>query len=150
MSERNKKIIRNRHEAREIILTALYQMDLNNAPLEEILKFKWVENEIAPNIKEFIKEIITGTYNNIEKIDKLIKRYSENWSFDRISPIDKAILRFSIYSLLYRKDIPYSVTIDEAIEISKKYGSEKSYQFINGVLDGIKNNELKTESENNS
>jgi N utilization substance protein B len=138
-----------RRKAREIILKALYQIDIANISVEKILKFDWLDKdeiEIDESIKEFAKEIITGTLENLNIIDELIKKYSENWKFERISPVDKAILRFSIYSLLYRKDIPVKVVIDEAIEIGKSYSTEKSYQFINGILDRIRINELKENS----
>jgi len=131
-----------RRYSRIIALTALYQIEVASLPLEKVLKLEWVDEKISGEIVEFATDLIKGTVENLSHIDSLIKKYSTNWSFDRISPIDKSILRFSIYSLLYRKDIPENVIIDEAVELSKIYSSEKSYQFINGILDGIKNNEI--------
>lgn len=130
-----------RRQARVIVLSGLYQMDVGNTPLDVILRLDWVERDFPADLKEFIRDLIRGTAEHLPEIDELIRKYSIHWSSDRISPVDKAILRFSIYSLLYRKDIPAKVAIDEAIEISKSFSTEKSYQFINGVLDGIKNKE---------
>jgi len=132
-----------RRFGRIIVLSALYQMDIANTPKEKILKLDWVEKKITEELKEFIFDLINGTLEHLEEIDSLIKEYSTNWKFERIAPIDKAILRFSIYCLLYKKDIPENVVIDEAIELSKIYSSEKSYKFINGILDGIKNKKTK-------
>ncbi len=132
-----------RRFGRTVVLSGLYQYDVSGMPLDQILKFEWVNHEITGELKDFIADLIKGTIKHLDEIDDLIKKYSRNWRFDRISPVDKAILRFSIYSLLYRDDIPASVIIDEAVEISKKYSTEKSYKFINGILDGIKKNEIK-------
>ncbi len=135
-----------RRYGRIIALTALYQIEIANLPPEKVLKFEWIDKSIDEEIKIFATELIKGTLEHIDEVDSLIKKYSKNWSFDRISAVDKSILRFSIYSLLYRKDIPPKVVIDEAIEISKKYSTEKAYQFINGVLDGIKNREIENKN----
>jgi len=137
-----------RRYGRIIALAALYQIELTNLPPEKVLKLEWIDDKLPDEIKEFAINLIKGTLEHINEVDSLIKKYSKNWSFDRISIVDKSILRFSIYSLLYRKDIPPKVVIDEAIEISKKYSTEKAYQFINGVLDGIKNNEIEKEDKN--
>ncbi|MBN1897979.1 MAG: transcription antitermination factor NusB [Spirochaetes bacterium] len=138
-----------RRFGRVIALAGLYQIEMARLPLENVLKFDWVDDEINDETKEFATDLIKGSVDHIDQIDKLINKYSKNWSFDRISTIDKSILRFSIYSLLYRTDIPHKVVIDEAIEISKKYSTEKAYQFINGVLDGIKNNEIEKKPKKN-
>lgn len=135
-----------RRYGRIIALAALYQIEIANLPPEKVLKFEWIDRSIDEEIKNFAIDLIKGTLKHIDEVDSLIKKYSRNWSFDRISAVDKSILRFSIYSLLYRKDIPPKVVIDEAIEISKKYSTEKAYQFINGVLDGIKNKEIENKN----
>lgn len=131
-----------RRYGRVVVLSALYQMDIGNVSLENILKLDWIEKDIPADLQDFVADLIKGTMEHLKEIDELVKKYSSHWTPERISPVDKAILRFSIYSLLFRKDIPPNVVIDEAIEISKSYSTEKSYQFINGVLDGIKNKEL--------
>lgn len=132
-----------RRYGRVAVLSALYQIDIGTFPREKVLTFDWITEELSDDLKEFISDLINGSMDHLDQIDELIVKYSNNWTLDRISPVDKSILRFSIYSLLYRLDIPPNVVIDEAVEISKLYSTEKSYQFINGILDGIKNHEIK-------
>ncbi len=118
-------------------------MEVGKLTKQKILKLEWVTQKIPGDLEEFIFDLINGVIEHQNEIDDLIVKYSDNWTLDRISPVDKSILRFSMYSLLYRKDIPPNVVIDEAIEISKLYSTEKSYQFINGILDGVKKKESK-------
>ena len=87
---------------------------------------------------DFARLLITGTINNLDVIDRVIKNQLENWDFTRLARVDLAILRIAVYCLLYQQDIPITVTIDEAIDISKDFGSDESYRFINGVLDGVR------------
>jgi N utilization substance protein B len=82
--------------------------------------------------------MIAGTIEQIDVIDSMIKKHLEHWAFERLRKVDLAILRVGAYSIFYQKDIPAQISIDEAIEIAKEYGSEDSYRFINGVLDGIR------------
>lgn len=89
---------------------------------------------------DFARLIAAGTIQNLAKIDEQIKIQLEHWDFSRLNKVDQAILRMGVYSLLFQKDIPASVTIDEAVDISKEYGTDESYRFINGVLDGIRKN----------
>ena len=89
---------------------------------------------------DFARLIAGGTIQNLAEIDKQIKIQLEHWDFSRLNKVDQAILRMGVYSLLFQKDIPASVTIDEAVDISKEYGTDESYRFINGVLDGIRKN----------
>jgi N utilization substance protein B len=86
-----------------------------------------------------------GTLEHIEEIDEVLKKRLEHWDFTRLGKVDLAILRISIYALLFQKDIPASVTIDEAIDLAKHYGSEDSYRFVNGVLDGVRRQLSNTE-----
>ena len=81
-----------------------------------------------------IEDIIEGCSRNMEKIDNIIRRNSKGWKFERISKVDLSILRLALYEILYRDDIPESVSINEAVELAKKYGGEKTGSFINGIL----------------
>lgn len=82
---------------------------------------------------------------NQEQIDTLIRKYSKNWDFSRISVVNKAILRLSVYALLYTWEVPKNVTIDEAVELTKEFESEESARFVNGILDAILKNEIKSD-----
>ena len=88
---------------------------------------------------EFLRRLVLGVLEHCEELDRLIERYSENWRLDRIDVIDRNILRMALFELLYCEDIPPKVTINEAIDLGKRYGSEDSGSFINGILDRIQN-----------
>ncbi|TAL35045.1 MAG: transcription antitermination factor NusB [Spirochaetes bacterium] len=134
-----------RRKAREYALQALYMYETVRTDVEELADLKWVDRDIPDDIREFSVSLIRGSLENLETIDGLIIRHSKNWKFERLSAVDKSILRISIYALLYVPDIPVIVTIDEGIELGKLYGGESSGQFINGILDAIKRTELKRE-----
>ena len=131
-----------RRKGRIIALQALYSWACIGEPLEVLLDFDWVDQEKKERLGEdglaFPRIIITGTIGNIEQIDKIIKEHLINWDFDRLKKVDAALLRMSVYSLLYQKEIPPSIVIDEAIDMAKDFGTEDSFKFINGVLDNIR------------
>ena len=131
-----------RRKAREYALQGLYMYETVGAPLEELASLDWVEREIGEDIREFARDLISGSIGHLEEIDDLIRRHSKNWKFERLSAVDKSILRLSVYALVHLPDIPVIVTINEGIELGKMYGGESSGQFINGILDAIKNQEL--------
>ncbi len=131
-----------RRQGRIIAFQALFGWDLNRVPIEELLCFPWLDEERKGQLDDeamaFARLIVSGAIENMQAIDAAIKGHLENWDFARLARVDLAILRMSVYCLFYQKDIPASVTIDEAIDIVKEFGSDDSYRFINGVLDGIK------------
>jgi N utilization substance protein B len=114
---------------------------MTGEPIESLLQFSWIDPERKEKLDtetvSFARLLIQGTLENIDLIDSSIQARLEHWDISRLSKVDLAILRMSAYALLYQNDIPKSVTIDEAVDISKKYGNSDSYRFINGVLDGI-------------
>lgn len=123
-----------RRKAREYALKVLYMFDIRGENISIILEnFKEKEK-----IKKFADEIIKGVVENIKEIDEIISKVSLNWDIKRMGYIDRNILRIGTYEILFRKDIPSIVSINEAIEISKKYGDEDSPKFINGILHKIK------------
>lgn len=134
-----------RRKAREYTLQALYMYDVAGTPVEEMLKLAWVDGEIPDHIRDFTITLLTGTLENLQAIDERISRFSRNWTLERMSVVDRSILRMTIYEMLYLPDIPVAVTINEAIELGKLYGGENSGQFINGILDAIKKSELPSE-----
>ncbi len=135
-----------RRRARELALQFLYQYDTltesssEGVNIEETLKLFWGTKEIPleDDVREFSNKLITGVCDNMGGIDEIIDRYSEHWRLSRMSRIDRNILRMAIYELVYLRDIPPPVTINEAVELAKKYGTEESGAFVNGILDRIR------------
>lgn len=131
-----------RRKGRIIAFQSLYRYDLSGADLEELLDFSWREGEkkdtTPPETLLFARLLIQGALENLPRIDAIIKEQLENWDFSRLNKVDLALLRMSVYCLLYQRDIPPTVTIDEAVDISKTYGTADSYRFVNGVLDGVR------------
>ena len=135
-----------RRKSRILAFQALYAWDSSGGKAEGILDFDWLEEDKRATLDEevatFARLLIAGTLESIAAVDAAITSHLQNWSFERLKRVDLAVLRIGAYSLLFQREIPAQITIDEAIEIAKEYGSEDSYRFINGVLDGI----WKTES----
>ncbi len=127
-----------RRESREFALQILYQIDLSKQDAEESLKNFWADKSFSPETKKFTENLVKGTFAKQKDIDLLICQYSDHWKIERLNAIDRNILRFAIYELLYLKDIPPVVSINEAIEVAKKYSTADSGKFVNAVLDKIK------------
>ena len=131
-----------RRKGRILAFQALYAWDVSKLSLSELLNFGWIEEEKRERLGDdgiaFPKLIITGTIQHIDEIDLLIKDNVTNWDFDRLNKVDLAILRMSVYSLLYQKDLHASIVLDEAIDISKEFATDDSFRFINAVLDSIR------------
>src|SRR5437764_404656 len=126
-----------RRKARELALQMLYQFDLSANPPEQITGTFEELQKSKPNTREFAVKIFQGTLDNLEKIDEMISAQADNWRLSRMAVVDRNIIRMSVYEFLNESDTPKLVIIDEAIEIAKKFGTQKSSQFINGILDGI-------------
>jgi transcription antitermination factor NusB len=127
-----------RRRSREYALQILFQLDLTGSELnEDIWNEFWKGNDEDDDVKEFTRDIVASTKKHIAEIDEAIKKAAEHWSITRMAVIDRNILRAAAYELLYRKDIPPSVVMNEALEIAKKYSTEESAPFINGILDKI-------------
>lgn len=131
-----------RRKSRIIAFQALYSWDVNNISLEELLEFAWIDEQMQKKLGDenltFCRMLISGTIENIEKIDETIKSHLNNWDFSRLNKVDLAVLRISVYPLLFQQDMPSTIIIDEAVDISKEYGSDDSFKFINAILDSIK------------
>jgi transcription antitermination protein NusB len=134
----NKTVYKYKREGRIIAFQALFAYDFHEIPIDDIIKFDWLEKELDETALEYAKFLISGTIENIKTIDDIIKSKLRNWDFERISSIDKAILRFSIFSIMHEKELPEKIIINEAIEIVKEFGSDESYKFVNGILDAIR------------
>jgi N utilization substance protein B len=123
-------------------LQVLYGLDTQGGELNEVMALYWANcdnssGEMSEEAKSFSSELVAGTWKNREEIDKLISGNSENWTIGRMSRVDKSILRMAVYELLFCPDIPPKVTLNEAIDLGKIYGSENSGSFINGILDAL-------------
>lgn len=127
-----------RRKAREHALQILFQLDIRKEkPSATVLKHFWAEYAPDDEVKAFAEEIVKGTIKHAAKIDTLIHQCAKNWSMDRMAVVDRNVLRMAVYEILYRMDIPTSVTINEAIEIAKKFGTDDSGAFVNGILDSV-------------
>jgi len=131
-----------RREAREAILKILYEYDVGGKDVEDIIKNYNFENQ-----EEYVINTLRGTMENLMTIDEIIEDYSLGWKLERMARVDLAILRFSLYEIIYQKDIPFNVTINEAIELAKKYSTEESPSFINGILGRYVEENCKEESK---
>lgn len=123
----------NRRTAREKTIQVLFQYDIGQTDIEQAIKFVLENKKTDP----FFERLVHGTLEHLQEIDEIIKAHLEKWSFDRVAYVDRAIIRLAVYEWKYEKDIPISVTINEAVELAKKYGTEDSGRFVNGVLSKI-------------
>ena len=149
-----------RRTAREMAIQMLYQSDLGGSPLAHIFSSfdlaeylaKEAAAESAPpedrgdlarrrervhEAFEYAQELVRGTLDNRDKIDELIRSQADNWRLERMPAVDRNILRLAVYEMLHEQDTPKLVVLDEAIELAKKFGSEQSGRFVNGLLDGL-------------
>jgi N utilization substance protein B len=133
-----------RRKAREFALQILFQGDFKDEKIDrKDLEEFWSDKKVDGNIKEFTEELVRGTLSKLDEIDRIIEKVAENWVLKRMAAVDRNILRFAAYEILYRKDIPSAVTINEAIEIAKKFSSSEAAPFINGILDRLAKQEGK-------
>ncbi|MCX5665735.1 MAG: transcription antitermination factor NusB [Candidatus Omnitrophica bacterium] len=136
--------MRKRTKAREYALQILYAVDITKDDPKDCVERFWEGNEESSSeVKKFAAGIVLGVADNKKDIDKMIAKYATNWHLDRMAVIDRNVLRFATYELLYEKDIPPKVSINEAIDIAKKFGGPDSGKFVNGILDKINKTECK-------
>ena len=128
-----------RRKARELAIKVLFSLEFSKIEPEASFDLIYSNFDFSEDVRNFSKELVLGVCFHLEEMDSLIDRTSRNWRLDRIGFIDRAILRLSIYEFLYREDIPYKVSINEAIDLGKKFGSKESGAFINGILDKVYN-----------
>jgi N utilization substance protein B len=126
-----------RRKARELALQALYQVDFYGSSPGESLDIFWQEQKVGEDTIQFAKMLVDGVIKRAGEIDGLVEVHSEHWKLSRMSRVDRNILRMAVLELLEMEDIPCKVTIDEAIELGKKFGTTESGAFINGILDQV-------------
>ena len=129
--------MRERRKAREIALQVLFSLNFVNIDAQDALDLFWGNFSAPKAAKEFAAFLVQGTCEHKEELDKLIAGCSDNWSLGRMSRVDINILRLAVFEFLYCEDIPPKVTLNEAVDLGKTFGSENSGSFINGILDAI-------------
>lgn len=138
--------MRKRTKGREYALQILYAVDITKDDPKICIERFWEgSDEGSGEVRQFADELVLGVSANKKEIDDLISKHATNWQLDRMAVIDRNVLRFATYELLYMEDIPPKVSINEAIDIAKKFGGSDSGKFVNGVLDKINKTETKKE-----
>ncbi|MHC4532868.1 MAG: transcription antitermination factor NusB [Planctomycetota bacterium] len=126
-----------RTRARELTMQVLYQLEVQGPDVFELLEGFFTEADEDDFVRKLASEWIEGTWENLQQCDEPIIDSTIKWQFSRLSPVDKSILRLAVYQLKFCPDIPPKVVINEAIELAKKFSTDKSPGFVNGVLDAI-------------
>ena len=117
----------------------LYQVDTHRPEnIDAALKEFWSQNEEPQNVREFAGPLLRGVLEKMPEVDAKIRTLADNWDFERLAVVDRNILRLAVYEMLFRDDIPPVVSINEAIEIAKKFSTAESGKFVNGLLDKAK------------
>lgn len=143
-----------RHRAREVALQILYRYDTAStqgvAPprdlaLADDLTRHFDHFKVPENLRKFAAELVAGTLAQMSLLDSLLEKHAKNWKISRMSSIDRTLLRMASYEMLHFPDVPVSVTIDEAIELGKQFGTSETSGFVNGILDAIRQSDVKRE-----
>lgn len=131
--------MRRRTKAREYALQLLYKFDITHEPLDDWDSF-WLQQDegLSDEVKEFARKIVLDTLKHLEEIDKRISSFATNWQLKRMAVVDRNVLRMGAFELLYLEDIPAKVSINEAVDLAKKYSGDESGKFVNGILDRIR------------
>ncbi len=128
-----------RRVARECALQMLYELDVGKHSKDEILRMYWQMNEHPPNVRDFAEQLFVGTVQRLKEIDKVIQQHTKNWRLVRMAVVDRNVLRLAVFEFLSGGKTPGTVVINEALEIARKFSTPESAQFVNGILDSIKN-----------
>ena len=127
-----------RRVGRECALQMLYERDIGAIPDEEILRTYWSMEEHTDKIREFAEQLFTGVAERIEELDQLIQSHAQNWRLSRMAAVDRNVLRLAAFELLSGGRSPDSAIINEALELARKFSTQDSAQFVNGILDSIR------------
>ena len=126
-----------RRHSRELVIQFLYLSEMNEGDVRSQLEGFWESNDSQPDVQSFSEDILNNIFDHKKEIDARLEKYSDNWTLSRMTVIDRNLLRMAASELMYSNAVPPKVAIDEAVEIAKKFGSEDSPNFINGVLDRL-------------
>lgn len=129
--------MRSRTKVREAALQTLYELDLMGGEVNETIETVISGLKINNSGKEFYEFLVRGIRGTVDEIDRLIEEFSEHWSIGRMAVVDRNILRLAIFELRQCKETPYKVVINESVELAKRFGSEDSGAFVNGILDRV-------------
>jgi len=132
--------MKSRTRARVAALQALFELDLTDHPLGEVLEERSQEQELDDNQRKFALVLITGVRENAEKLDQLISIHAPEWPLDQVAVIDRNILRLALWEVAFYQKTPLKVGINEAVELGKMFGTDSSPRFINGVLGSLAEN----------
>ena len=127
-----------RRQARELAMQALFYMDIRKDASEETLEYFCGCFCPSKKSRPFFRKLVNGVLETKGQIDSLVERYSQNWNISRMSCVDRNVMRIAVYEMLYCDDIPPKVSINEAVDIGKKFGTQESGAFINGIMDSIR------------
>jgi transcription antitermination factor NusB len=136
-----------RRRARELAVQVLFHLEFSPDDPSEVFDLICENFEAPESIREFSKMLVLGVCDKKERLDRAISQSSRNWRIDRMTRLDRSILRLAVFEMMFAPDIPARVSIDEAVEIGKIFGSEDSGRYINGVLDNIYNTIIKIQCD---
>lgn len=141
----------NRRKSRELAMQALFYIDMSQNNSNDLLERFCVNFNPSKKARPFFLKLVNGVVREKSEIDSIIEKFSDNWKISRMSCVDRNIIRIAVYELLYCQDIPPKVSINEAIDVGKKFGTDVSGAFINGILDSVrmalKKKEIKTKTD---
>ena len=126
-----------RRSSRELALKFLYQSELNKGDIDDQMELFLKKSLLKDEVSDFMQGLVLSVLKEMKEIDEIIQKYSDNWVLDRMTVIDRNILRIGVCELLFELSTPPKVVINEAVDIAKKYGNIDSHEFINGILDKI-------------
>ena len=127
-----------RRKSRILVVQSLYSLEFNEQDLESLTTFAWHGGGEEAGQLQFSRLLLTGVIENLEEIDKTIKKNLLHWRFERLGKVELAIMRLGVYELLYMKEVPRQIVINEAVEIANAFASPQTFKIINGVLDAIR------------
>ncbi len=138
-----------RRVARECALQMLYELDVGKHSKEDILRTFWQMNEHPEKVREFADQLFEGTIRQLKEIDRVIQQHTKHWRLNRMAAVDRNVLRLAVYEFLSGGKTPETVVINEALDIARKFSTQESAQFVNGILDSIKNDLTEKRRKNN-
>jgi transcription antitermination protein NusB len=129
----------NRRKSRELAMQALFYMDMNSNGSKEMLLERFCANfSLSKKARPFFLKLVNGVLQTKSELDSIIENFSDHWKIGRMACVDRNVIRVAVYELMYCRDIPSKVSINEAVDIGKRFGTEESGAFINGILDSIR------------